>query len=154
VTLREVEPRDTDDCARIVFEAFGEIHDHHNFPRDFPVPEAAQAMMHAWIPNPAVWGVVAEVDGRVVGCNFLDERDTIRGVGPITSRTPTTTGSRSKSPRGRQQPRPEASRALLRAGPGLGPLGHRQLLVGQHVRYAVPDPAAQLLATHGHRTRR
>jgi GNAT superfamily N-acetyltransferase len=31
-----------------------------------------------------VWGVVAEVGGRVVGCNFLDERGPIRGVGPIT----------------------------------------------------------------------
>jgi hypothetical protein len=41
-------------------------------------------MMSMWIPHPDVWGVVAEVDGRVVGCNFLDERDPIRGVGPIT----------------------------------------------------------------------
>ncbi len=37
-----------------------------------------------WIPHPAVWGVVAERDGRVVGSNFLDERDPIAGVGPIT----------------------------------------------------------------------
>jgi hypothetical protein len=28
--------------------------------------------------------VVAEVDGRIAGSNFLDERDPIRGVGPIT----------------------------------------------------------------------
>jgi hypothetical protein len=28
--------------------------------------------------------VVAEIDGRVVGSNFLDERDPIPGVGPIT----------------------------------------------------------------------
>jgi hypothetical protein len=31
-----------------------------------------------------VWGVVAEIDGRIDGSNFLDERDPIRGVGPIT----------------------------------------------------------------------
>ena len=31
-----------------------------------------------------MWGVVAEVDGRIVGSNFLDERGPIRGVGPIT----------------------------------------------------------------------
>ena len=41
-------------------------------------------MMGAWIPHPHVWGVVAEIDGRIVGSNFLDERDPIRGVGPIT----------------------------------------------------------------------
>ena len=40
--------------------------------------------MSMWVPHPAVWGVVAEVDGRIVGSNFLDERDPIVGVGPIT----------------------------------------------------------------------
>lgn len=84
VTLREAEPRDMEACAQIVFDAFADIHDHHRFPRDFPVLEAAQGMMNAWIPHPAVWGVVAELDGRIVGSNFLDERDPIRGVGPIT----------------------------------------------------------------------
>jgi hypothetical protein len=37
-----------------------------------------------FIPHPTVWGVVAEIDGRIVGSNFLDERSPIRGVGPIT----------------------------------------------------------------------
>jgi hypothetical protein len=36
------------------------------------------------IGHPSFWGVVAERDGRIVGSNFLDERDPIRGVGPIT----------------------------------------------------------------------
>jgi hypothetical protein len=30
------------------------------------------------------YGVVAERDGRIVGSNFLDERGTVSGVGPIT----------------------------------------------------------------------
>ena len=84
VTIREATQDDAEDCARICFEAFGEIHDHHRFPRDFPTPDAATGLMAAWIPHPSVWGVVAEVDGRIVGSNFLDERSPIRGVGPIT----------------------------------------------------------------------
>jgi GNAT superfamily N-acetyltransferase len=84
VTLREAVPSDAEACTQIVFDAFGGIHDHHKFPRDFPTLEAAAALIGAWIPHPDVWGVVAEVDGRVVGSNFLDERDPIRGVGPIT----------------------------------------------------------------------
>jgi GNAT superfamily N-acetyltransferase len=84
VTLREVEPGDAEACAQICFDAFGGIHDHHRFPRDFPVLEAATGLMGMWIPHPQVWGVVAELDGRVVGSNFLDERGPIRGVGPIT----------------------------------------------------------------------
>jgi predicted N-acetyltransferase YhbS len=83
-TLREATPADAETCARILFEAFGAISDHHRFPRDFPALEAAVGMMATWVPHPSVWGVVAEVDGRIVGSNFLDERNPIRGVGPIT----------------------------------------------------------------------
>ena len=84
ISLREATSDDAAACAQIVFDAFGDIHDHHRFERDFPVLEAAQGMMSAWVPHPSVWGVIAEVDGRIVGSNFLDERDPIRGVGPIT----------------------------------------------------------------------
>jgi GNAT superfamily N-acetyltransferase len=84
VTLREASVDDIAACAQIVFDAFAGIHDQHSFPRDFPVLDAASAMMSMWIPHPSVWGVVAEVDGRIIGSNFLDERDPIRGVGPIT----------------------------------------------------------------------
>ena len=52
VTLRGVEPGDADGCAQILFDAFGRFHDHHRFPRDFPVPEAAVAMMGMSIPIP------------------------------------------------------------------------------------------------------
>jgi predicted N-acetyltransferase YhbS len=84
VTLRPIEPGDAEACAKICFEAFGGIHDYHRFPRDFPALEAAAGLMAMWIPHPSVWGVVAEIDGRIVGSNFLDERDPIPGVGPIT----------------------------------------------------------------------
>jgi predicted N-acetyltransferase YhbS len=84
VTLREATPADAEECARICFEAFGGLHDHHRFPRDFPALEAASGVISVFIGHPSIWGVVAEHDGRIVGSNFLDERDPIRGVGPIT----------------------------------------------------------------------
>jgi predicted N-acetyltransferase YhbS len=84
ITLREATPDDAPAIAQIVFDAFGDIHDQHRFARDFPAVEAAIGMMQGWTAHPSIWGVVAEVDGRVVGSNFLDERDPIRGVGPIT----------------------------------------------------------------------
>jgi predicted N-acetyltransferase YhbS len=84
VTLREAEPGDVDACAQICFDSFAGLHDHHRFPRDFPVLDAAAQLMGMWIPHPSVWGVVAEIDGRIVGSNFIDERSPIRGVGPIT----------------------------------------------------------------------
>jgi predicted N-acetyltransferase YhbS len=84
VMLREAEPGDTEACAQILFDAFGTLHDHHRFARDFPEFEAAMRQMQAWIPHPSIWGIVAEIEGRIVGSNFLDERDPIRGVGPIS----------------------------------------------------------------------
>ncbi len=84
VALRPVEPSDADECARIVYEAFGGIHDHHRFERDFASLEAAAQLTSAFIAHPSIWGVVAESDGRILGCNFLDERGPVRGLGPIT----------------------------------------------------------------------
>ena len=40
--------------------------------------------MEAFIANPGIWGVVAKRDGRIAGSNFVDERGSVRGVGPIT----------------------------------------------------------------------
>jgi GNAT superfamily N-acetyltransferase len=84
ILLREPRPEDAEAVAQIVFDAFGQIHDHHRFQRDFPELAVARGMIDVWIPHPNIWGVIAEIDGRVVGSNFLDERDEIRGVGPIT----------------------------------------------------------------------
>jgi GNAT superfamily N-acetyltransferase len=84
VRVRPIEPADGEECARIAYEAFAGLHDHHRFPRDFPTLEAAVQLVSAFIAHPVIWGVVAEVEGRIVGSNFLDERGPIRGVGPIT----------------------------------------------------------------------
>jgi GNAT superfamily N-acetyltransferase len=84
VTLRKADAGDAEACGQILFDAFGGLHDQHGFPRDFPAVEGAVGLMERWIGRRSVWGVVAEIDGRIVGSNFLDERDPIRGVGPIT----------------------------------------------------------------------
>ena len=84
VEIRPMEPRDSAECARIVYEAFGGIQDRHRFPRDFPTLDAAVQLTTNFISHPMIWGVVAERAGRIVGSNFLDERGPVRGVGPIT----------------------------------------------------------------------
>jgi predicted N-acetyltransferase YhbS len=82
--VRPVRPEDAEVVSRILYDAFAGIHDHHRFPRDFPTLEAAAGLVGAFIAHPAIWGVVAERDGRIVGSNFVDERGSVRGVGPIT----------------------------------------------------------------------
>jgi GNAT superfamily N-acetyltransferase len=84
ITVRPIERGDAAEAARIVYEAFAGIHDHHRFARDFPTLDAAAQLVDAFSSHPLIHGVVAEHDGRVVGSNFLDARGAITGVGPIT----------------------------------------------------------------------
>ncbi len=84
ITLREAVPADTQECGRILYEAFATLADNHGFPHDFPSIEAATKSMRALISNPGFYGLVAEVDGRVAGSSFLDERSTIHAIGPVS----------------------------------------------------------------------
>ena len=65
-------------------EAFKAICVAHSFPPDFPSPEVASGLLSMLLTHPHFYSVVAEVEGGVVGSNFLDERSCIAGVGPIT----------------------------------------------------------------------
>src|SRR5262249_38119794 len=49
-----------------------------------PAAEAGIAALGRLFSHPAFFCVVAELDGKIVGSNCLDERSTIAGIGPIT----------------------------------------------------------------------
>ena len=83
-TLRPATPDDAAACGRICYDAFGAINDEHQFPRDFPSAEVATGLLRMLIDHPGFYGVVAERDGKIIGSNFLDERGTVVGIGPIT----------------------------------------------------------------------
>lgn len=84
VTLRRGTAEDAADCGRIMYEAFTEIAERHSFPSDFPEPEVGIGLATRLLGHPGFYAVVAERDGRVIGSNFLDERSTVAGLGPIT----------------------------------------------------------------------
>ncbi len=84
IRIRKGTPDDAEICGRICYNAFKTISEAHGFPPDFPGPEVPIAMLTWMLAHPKFYGIVAEIDGRVVGSNFLDERNTIAGVGPIT----------------------------------------------------------------------
>jgi predicted N-acetyltransferase YhbS len=83
IKLRPPVAADADAVARLIFTAFSTFHDRHQMPRDFPSLDAAIGLTQAWMNHPQVWGVLAERDGRIVGCNFLDQRCDATGVGPV-----------------------------------------------------------------------
>jgi GNAT superfamily N-acetyltransferase len=84
VSLRAGKPDDAAICGAICFKAFKTISDQHNFPQDFPNAEAAVGLLSDLLSRDDIYSIVAEVDGRAVGSNFLWENAVIAGVGPIT----------------------------------------------------------------------
>ena len=82
--LRPATPSDAEACGRIIFEAFRGIADQHGFPWDFPSVEVGTQLATTFIAASSIYGVVAELEGQVVGSNFMAEGDPIRGIGPIT----------------------------------------------------------------------
>ncbi len=84
LVLREPTAGDAPAVGQILFTAFKAIAEQHGFPPDFPSAAVATGLLGGLLEHPGFYGVVAELDGRVVGSNFLDERSQITGLGPIT----------------------------------------------------------------------
>jgi GNAT superfamily N-acetyltransferase len=84
IVVRVATPQDSAACGPICFAAFSAINAAHNFPCDFPSADACTGMLSRVFGSPGIYSVVAELDGRVVGSNALDERTIICGVGPIS----------------------------------------------------------------------
>jgi predicted N-acetyltransferase YhbS len=74
--------KDAAACARIIYAAFGRVAGRHGFPSDYASLDDALVLARSMIASPATYGVVAEVEGVVRGCNFLVESDELRGIGP------------------------------------------------------------------------
>lgn len=84
ITIRTAKPEDAAECGRICYEAFTQINTRHGFQPDFPGPEGSIGVLTMMFSHPAFYTVVAELDGKIVGSNCLDERTPIAGVGPVT----------------------------------------------------------------------
>src|SRR5215212_3371776 len=82
VQLRPMRLEDAEACAGIHYRAFKTITERHGVASSAS-PEHSLAEIHGRMGNPAIYGIVAEAAGRILGFNFLLESDPIRGVGPI-----------------------------------------------------------------------
>jgi GNAT superfamily N-acetyltransferase len=84
IKLRPGTAADTEICGTICYHAFKTISEAHGFVPDFPAPEVAIGLLKWMLAHPEFYSVIVEIEGRIVGSNFLDERNRIAGVGPIT----------------------------------------------------------------------
>jgi predicted N-acetyltransferase YhbS len=82
--IRRATREDIDVLGDICYRAFCTVADQHNFPHEFPAAEAAHGVVRSMITTPGFYGIVAELNGRIAGSNFMDERSTIAGIGPIS----------------------------------------------------------------------
>lgn len=112
--LRPGTIEDAKECGRIDYEAFKSIADQHNFPPDFPSVEVATEIVTMLLSHPGFYSVVAELDGKIAGSNFLDERSAIAGIGPVSVDPPVMNGTI-----GRQLMQAVVDRATQRRFPGV-----------------------------------
>src|SRR5208283_1219086 len=84
LNMRRASLEDASVLGQINYDAFKKIGDDHNFPSDFPSAQYAVGTVTALVSNPGIYSVVAEADGKIAGSNFMDERNPIAGIGPIS----------------------------------------------------------------------
>jgi predicted N-acetyltransferase YhbS len=146
VVIRRVTPGDAAVCGRIGFEAFATLANKHNFPPDFPTPEHAAHVLSMMFSHASFFCVVAELDGKIIGSNCLDERTPIAGVGPITIDP----GTQNRSV-GRQLMQAVMARAAERKFAGVrlvqAAYHNRSLSLYAKLGFAVREPLACMQGT-------
>src|SRR5215212_461506 len=84
VRLRPASPDDAEPAGAICYQAFKTIAVQHGFPPDVTSASDTTDLISVLLSRPDIYSIIAEIDGRVVGSNFLWEGDPVAGVGPIT----------------------------------------------------------------------
>ena len=82
--LRAARSEDIPACGEIMYEAFRGIAEQHNFPPDFPSPEAAGGLLGSMLEAPGFDAFVAAEDGGIVGSIFVSRRSPVGGISVIT----------------------------------------------------------------------
>ncbi len=82
--IRRATREDIEVLGDICYRAFAAIADEHHFPREFPSLDVAVGVLRSMVSTPGFYGIAIEVNGRVAGSNFMDERAPIAGIGPIS----------------------------------------------------------------------
>jgi GNAT superfamily N-acetyltransferase len=82
-TLTTVLPGQAEGVGTLVYEAFKEIAERHNFEPAFSTPGLAHFIVRLLAQTEGYESYQLIEDGRPVACNFGDERDEAVGVGPV-----------------------------------------------------------------------
>lgn len=75
---------DSQTCGEVMYEAFKDISQRHNFPPDFPTSAAAEGLLSDLLNAPAFDAFVAEEEGRILGSIFVSRRSRVGGISVLT----------------------------------------------------------------------
>ena len=64
ITIRSATEADAQACGRICYEGFRAVTDRHGYPPVFASIEVATRRLAAFLANPSVFGLVAELEGK------------------------------------------------------------------------------------------
>ncbi|MGZ3622565.1 MAG: GNAT family N-acetyltransferase [Ktedonobacteraceae bacterium] len=85
VTIRGANVEDAKACGSVLFAAYEDLAARHGFPPDLHTEQEAIKVSRLLLGKPEIYGFVAEdKNGKIVGCNYLDERDSVCSVGPLS----------------------------------------------------------------------
>jgi GNAT superfamily N-acetyltransferase len=84
IHLRQPTEADAVECGRICYESFSSVAISHGFPVDWRSEDMAVKVIEARLAHRQTYGIVAEVDGRVVGSAFMKEYHPVGAIGPVT----------------------------------------------------------------------
>jgi GNAT superfamily N-acetyltransferase len=82
--LRVVQMDDLQICGKVMYDAFTEIAQRHNFPPDFPSPAVAEELLLNMLIAPAFDAFVAEEEGQILGSIFVSRRARVGGISVLT----------------------------------------------------------------------
>ena len=82
--LVRAESQHVGEMGRICYEAFKNLHDRHHFPVDLPSAALGRQLLDMMVSRSDFYGVVALLNGQVVGSNFLSLSDAVAGIGPVS----------------------------------------------------------------------
>ncbi len=83
-TIRPAAADDAERLGEIFYDAFESIADAHSFPNEPGSREFTQWKVASMLAADGPAALVAERAGAVLGSAFIDERDAVAGIGPVT----------------------------------------------------------------------
>jgi len=88
LTIRPIRSSDAETCGKIGYEAHKAISSAHGYPSEQPTEEYGIALVNMLLGNPNSWGVLAEMEGKLIGSIFLHKfpSSPVAVIGPLTVR--------------------------------------------------------------------